>query len=139
MIIWSRWGFLSFLAIGASVAVFLPTLSMLGLPEQGTYVGATIFTLTAAFNAALARWAYPRLDKPRALTFTRPLPQPYRLPNGTVQTHEVLPMLDPHGDQVWEARQSTLFFIPAKYFWAIFGAVALVLWVVTIVQAATGG
>lgn len=133
--IWSRWGFLSFLCIGVGVAVTLPLASALGLPNSGVHIGAMIFTVTALLNLALAFWAYPRLDRPRPVVVSRPLPQALRLPDGTLRTHEVVPALDREGQQVWTAPTSRLFFIPATRWWAIFGIFALVLWGVTLTQS----
>ena len=130
MIIWSRWGFLSFLGFGVGVGLALLLLSPLGL-DSGPLVGATVFACAAGVNALLAYLVYPRLDRARPVTFTRPLAQPVRHPNGAVQTHEVLPALDPSGRPLWQQPQSTLFFIPARRIWIVLLAVAVVLSVVS--------
>lgn len=130
MLIWSRWGFLSFLGFGVGVGLAFLLLSPLGL-DSGPLVGATIFACAAAVNALLAFLVYPRLDKPRPATFTRPLAQAVRHPNGAVQTHEVLPALDPEGRPLWHQPRSTLFFIPARLIWIGLLAVAVVLSVVS--------
>ncbi|MFT4109053.1 hypothetical protein [Propionicimonas sp.] len=127
MIIWSRWGFLSFLGFGLGVGLAFATASAFGLDTSGMLMGALIFLWAAAINFLLARLVYPRLDKPRQVTVTRQLPQPYTWPDGRVQTHEVVPALDPQGRAMWVTPRSSLFFIPATILWIPLGAVSLVL------------
>ncbi len=132
MIIWTRWGFLSFLGFGVGVVLALGTGSLLQI-DGGPAMGALVFLWAAAVNLALAYLVYPRLDKPRQVTITRPLPQPYTWPDGRVQTHEVVPALDPDGRPVWQQPRSTLFFIPAAVLWIPLGVVSLVLAVAALV------
>ncbi len=131
MIIWSRWGFLSFLAFGLGVGLAFLVLTPLAV-DGGPLLGATIFACAAGVNVLLALFVYPRLDKPRQVTFTRPLAQPVRHPNGAVQTHEVVPALDPEGRPIWQQPQSTLFFIPARFIWIVLLIVAVVLGIVSL-------
>ena len=72
--------------------------------DGGPLLGATIFACAAGVNVLLALFVYPRLDKPLRVTFTRPLAQPVRHPNGAVQTHEVVPALDPEFDRSGNSR-----------------------------------
>jgi hypothetical protein len=116
MIIWSRWGFLSFLGFGVGVALALGSASLIGL-TGGPAMGALVFFWAAMVNLLLAYQVYPRLDRPKLMTFTRLLPQPFTGPDGRVQTYEVVPALDPDGQQVWTKPRSTLFFIPATILW----------------------
>jgi hypothetical protein len=58
------------------------------------------------------------------------LAQPITHPNGVVQTHQVLPALDAHGEQLWVRPRSTLFFVPARFIWLLCLAAALVLAVI---------
>ncbi|HYI57871.1 MAG TPA: hypothetical protein VEX66_06860 [Microlunatus sp.] len=127
MIIWSRWGFLSFLAIGFGVATAFGLNALLDDRIQGQLIGATIFLFAAIYNLVLAFFVYPRLDKARPVTYTVPLPQPIKHPNGQVQTHAVRPALDSEGRQLWTQPRSTLFFIPATVLWipCLLGAVVL--------------
>ncbi|MGC3994521.1 MAG: hypothetical protein QM779_10505 [Propionicimonas sp.] len=127
MIIWSRWGFLSFLGFGVGVGLAFATASLFGLDTSGLLIGALIFLWAAAINLLLAYLVYPRLDKPRPVTVVRRLPQPYTWPDGRVQTEEVVPALDPQGRPVWTTPRSTLFFIPANILWIPLLAVSLVL------------
>ena len=124
MIIWTRWGILSFFGFGVGVGLALGTISLFHLPEQGLIVPTLVFTCAAAVNWAMARWLYPRLDKPRPVTVTRPLPQPYTWPDGRVQTHEVVPVFDPEGQPIWTFPSSSLFFIPVKHLWIVLLVVA---------------
>lgn len=132
--IFSRWGFLSFLSIGIGVAVALPVAAAVGLPNSGVHIGAMVFTVTALVNVALALWVYPRLDRPRPVTVLQPLPQPVPRQDGTAQTHQVVHAVDRDGNQIWRTPRSRLFFIPATLWWAVFSAIALALWIATFVQ-----
>ncbi|MDR3068723.1 MAG: hypothetical protein LBU50_04390 [Cellulomonas sp.] len=119
MIIWTRWGILSFVGFGIGVGIALGLGSLLGLPDRGLVVPTTIFAAAGAVNWAMAQWLYPRLDRPRPVTITRMLPQPYTWPDGRVQTHEVVPACDPEGQPLWVTPSSSLFFIPVKYLWIV--------------------
>jgi hypothetical protein len=130
VIIWTRWGFLSFLAIGLGVGTAFGLNALIGEPMQGATIGAAIFLFAGIYNLVLAYVVYPRLDKPRPVTYTQPLPQPIKHPNGVVQTHQVLPALDADGNQLWVRTQSTLFFVPGRYVWVLCLVASLVLAVV---------
>lgn len=108
------------------IPLALGTANMLNT-EAGAVIGAFVFLYAAAFNLALAYLVFPRLDKARPVSFTRPLPQPVRLPDGSVRTHETVPALDPEGRQIWERPRSTLFFIPSDILWIPLAAVGLIL------------
>jgi hypothetical protein len=116
VIIWSRWGILSFAGFGVGVALALACGNLFGV-TGGPGFGALVFFWAAMVNLLLAFQVYPRVDKPRPLTLTKQLAQPYTWPDGRVQTHEVVPALDPAGQQVWTKPRSTLFFIPADLIW----------------------
>jgi len=130
VIIWTRWGFLSFLAIGLGVATAFGLNAVIGEPLQGATIGAAIFLFAGIYNLVLAYLIYPRLDKPRPVTYTQALAQPITHPNGVVQTHQVLPALDADGEQLWVHPRSTLFFVPARFVWLLCLAAALVLAVI---------
>jgi hypothetical protein len=130
MIIWSRWGFLSFLAIGLGVATAFGLNALIGAQMMGATFGAAIFLFAGMYNLVLAYAVYPRLDKPRPVTYTQALAQPITHPNGVVQTHQVLPALDADGEQLWVHPRSTLFFVPARFVWLLCLAAALVLAVI---------
>ncbi|SJM70221.1 hypothetical protein [Gulosibacter sp. 10] len=135
MIIWTRWGFLSFLAVGLGVlcAFGVDTLLLGGIVEGSPWLGALVLGFAALINFVLARWVYPALDKPRPVTITRPLQMPYRTPDGRVVTEETVPALDPEGRPVVVRPVSTLFFIPARYFFIILGLGAVALAIVALV------
>lgn len=130
MIIWSRWGFLSFLAIGLGVGTAFGLNALVDAALDGATIGAAVFLFAGVYNLVLAVVAYPRLDKPRPVTYTEALPQPITHPNGVVQTHQVLPALDADGKQLWARPRSTLFFVPAQFVWVLCLAAALVLAVI---------
>ncbi|GAA3631067.1 hypothetical protein [Microlunatus ginsengisoli] len=130
MIIWSRWGFLSLLAIGLGVGTAFGLDALTGAQLEGATIGAVIFLFAGIFNLALAYLVYPRLDKPRPVTYTQSLPEPITHANGVVQTHQVLPALDADGKQVWARPTSTLFFVPARLVWVLCLLAALVLGVI---------
>lgn len=134
MVIWSRWGFLSFLCIGLAVAVVVGLLPALGAPTQGALMGAMLFALAAGFNWLLVRFVYARLDKPVPVTYTQRLPEPVVHPNGARQTHAVHTAHDEQGNPLWRRPNSSLFFIPVRYLTFVFLAVALVLLIVGLVR-----
>ena len=80
------------------------------------------------------------LDRPRGMTVTRQLAVPYQHPDGRVQTHEVVPIVDPaSGQQLTVRPRSTLFFIPIGIWPFIIAAIGLLALVLGIVGTATGG
>lgn len=126
MIIWSRWGGISMLGILLAIPLALGTANLLNT-ERGMVIGTFVFLYGAAFNLALAYLVFPHLDKPRPVTFTRPLPQPVQLPDGSVRTHETVPALDPEGRQIWQRPSSSLFFIPSTVIWIPLAGIGVVL------------
>ena len=134
MIIWTRWGFLSFIAFGLGVGAALGLISVFHGSTDGPLVGALVFFFAGIFNLALAYFVYPRLDKPKPVTYTVPLPQPIKHPNGQVQTHAVQPALDTEGKQLWSQSHSSLFFIPARFLWVPLLLVSLILTIVGLVS-----
>lgn len=134
VIIWSRWGFLSFLAFGLGVVAALGVISLFGGSTEGALTGALVFLFAGIFNLVLALVVYPRLDKPKPVTYTVKLPQPIKHANGQVQTHAVQPALDTDGQQLWSQSHSSLFFIPARILWVPLLAVALILAIVGLVS-----
>ena len=123
------------LAIGLGVGTAFGLNALLTTPVDGAMFGAAAFAFAGIYNLVLTFVVYPRLDKPRPVTYTQALPEPVTHPNGVVQTHEVLPALDVDGKQVWVRPQSTLFFLPARLVWVPCLGVALVLAVVGLVVA----
>ncbi|MFT4028654.1 MAG: hypothetical protein QM675_02160 [Protaetiibacter sp.] len=145
MIIWSRWGFLAFLFIGVGVGLGYLIKSIAGVqtnsgPTAGVFVGVG-FLLSAVGLYFFDRYVVRRyLDKPRPLTVTRQLAEPYTHPDGRVQTHEVVPAVDgKSGEPIVVAPRSTLFFIPMAAWPFIIGLIGLVVLVINIVGLATAG
>lgn len=127
MLIWTRWGLLVVLALVAGALLGSSTLSALGIPPKTP--GATMslmFWYGAAASLALTLWVFPRLDRPRPATITRRLAEPTRDEQGRLQRFETVPVLDPEGNQISVAQPSTLFFIPARFYWVFFVIVAIV-------------
>jgi hypothetical protein len=118
------------LAIGLGVATAFGLNTVIGELMQGLTIGAAIFLFAGIYNLILTYLVYPRLDKPRRVTYTRELPEPITHPNGVVQTHHVLPALDADGNQLWTRPTSTLFSIPVQFVWVLCLVAALVLAVI---------
>ena len=143
MIIWSRWGILAFLFIGVGVGLGFLLAAILGFvedsgPVNGVFVGVG-FLLSAVglyfFNIHVMD---KHLDKPRTLTVTRQLAQPYTHPDGRVQTHEVVPAVDGQtGQPIVVKPRSTLFFIPMRFWSFIIAGLGVVLIIVNVVVLAT--
>jgi len=143
MIIWSRWGFLAFLFIGLGVGAGFLLAAAFGVvedsgPVNGVFVGVGIL-LSAVGLFFFNRYVMARhLDKPRALTVTRQLAQPFTHPDGRVQTHEVVPAVDGQtGQPIVVQPSSTLFFIPMRFWPFLIAALGVVLVVVNVVVLAT--
>ena len=119
MIIWSRWGFLTALGIGAGALLAWPLTQVLPfLPQRGLGVPGMIFAFGAVVNFALARWAYPRLDKPYVVTERRYLAEPVHDSEGRIaKTFEDVVITDAEGNPIIRRPISTLFFIPARWIW----------------------
>lgn len=85
-----------------------------------------MFWYGAAVNLALTLWVFPRLDRPKPATMTRPLAQPAVDDHGRPRRTEVVPLFDPEGNQLLFTPSSTLFFIPARFYWILFLIIALI-------------
>ena len=143
MIIWSRWGILAFLFIGVGVGLGFLLATILGVveksgPVNGVFVGIG-FLLSAVGLFFFNRYVMDRhLDKPRAMTVTRQLAQPYTHPDGRVQTHEVVPAVDGQsGQPIVVQPRSTLFFIPMRFWPYIIAGLGVVLIIVNAIVLAT--
>lgn len=143
MIIWQRWGILAFLFIGVGVGLGFLIAAVFGqADESGPIVPVFVgigFVLSAVglyfFNIHVMD---KHLDKPRTLTVTRQLAQPYTHPDGRVQTHEVVPAVDGQsGQPIVVKPRSTLFFIPMRFWPFLIAGLGVVLIIVNAVVLAT--
>lgn len=139
MIIWSRWGIIAFLFIGLGIGLGFLLKAAVGLGgETGSVSG--VFVGIGILLAAVGLYFFDRLviarhlDRPRGMTVTRQLASPYQHPDGRVQTHEAVPIVDPSSGQQLQVRpRSTLFFIPIGIWPFILGAIGLLALVVGLV------
>jgi ABC-type antimicrobial peptide transport system permease subunit len=143
MIIWSRWGILAFLFIGVGVGLGFLLATILGVversgPVNGVFVGIG-FVLSAVGLYFFNKYVMDRhLDKPRPMTITRPLAQPYTHPDGRVQTHEVVPAVDGQtGQPIVVQPRSTLFFIPMRFWPFIIAGLGVVVFIINVIAVAT--
>lgn len=133
MIIWARWGIFAFLFIGLGVGLGFLLKSAAGLGPVAESSVSGMFVGTGFLLAGVGLFFFDRhvvrahLDKPRPLTVTRQLAEPYRHPDGRVQTHEVVSAVDPQtGQQIVVTPRSSLFFIPLQFWPYIIVALGLV-------------
>lgn len=126
MIIWTRYGILPFLGLLAGAVVGSATLTAFDVPNESPQNMALMFWYGALISLMLTLWVFPRLDKPQLATFVRPLAQPTMDARGRTQKTEVVPATDPEGNQLFFTPKSTLFFIPARFYWIFFAVIALI-------------
>lgn len=144
MIIWTRWGILAFLFVGVGVGVGFLLAAAFGMtgrsgPVTGVFVGIGLMIAAVGLFFFDRHVVQKHLDKPRALTVTRQLAEPYTHPDGRVQTHEVVPAVDgATGQPIVVRPQSTLFFIPVRFWPFVLAGIGLVVLVVNIVGLARG-
>ncbi|MFV0429980.1 MAG: hypothetical protein ACK5KO_11215 [Arachnia sp.] len=136
MIIWTRWG----IVVALLVALGLITGFGVGAivePDSGDGSSIVMFTGLGLLLGGAALYGFDHLllrrflDKPRPVMVRRNFPQPITLPNGQVQTFEVVPAVDVNtGEPLMERPNSSLFFIPVR-FWTFIalglGAVVFVM------------
>ncbi len=140
MIIWTRWGIFAFLFAGVGIGLGFLMKAALGIGRVTESSVTGIFVGLGLVIAAVGLFFFDRfvvrahLDKPRQLTFTRPLAQPYTHPDGRVQTHEVVPAVDPQsGQPLVVAPRSSLFFIPLRFWPYILGGLGVLILAVNFV------
>ena len=145
IIIWNRWGILilPIVALGVGIAFLLELI--LGV-QQTSGAHAGIFVgLGLVFGGALVWVAVHYLvgkviDKPKLATGLVQLAEPVTHPNGQVQTHQVVPLVDPAtGQQAVRYPVSTLFFIPAKYWPFILGIIGGLVFLINLAVVLAGG
>jgi len=143
VIIWRRWGILSFLAIGVGTGLAFGLIALFCLPSSGRVgdplVGALVCAGAGLVNWALVRWVYSRTDRPRPVTVTRRIAEPHRQGNGSDPTELVLPVVDEFGRPVMaQPPPSALFFIPVQYVTFVYLAMADIFAVAVITGLVTG-
>jgi hypothetical protein len=138
MIIWSRWGILVLLFVGVGVGIGFLLATATGLsgqsgPTTGVFVGVGLMISAVGLFFFDRHVMQKHLDKPRTLTVTRQLAEPYTHPDGRVQTHEVVPAVDGQTGQPIVVRpSSTFFFIPTRFWPFILGGLGLVVFAVNL-------
>jgi hypothetical protein len=144
VIIWTRWGIFAFLFVGLGVGLGFLLKAATGLGRVTEPSVSGIFVGIGFLVAGVALFFFDRfvvrahLDKPRPLTVTRQLAQPYRHPDGRVQTHEVVPAVDPQtGQQFVVTPRSSLFFIPLRFWPYIITALGLVVLTINLIAFQT--
>lgn len=132
MIIWSRWGILVFVFFGLSVGLGfgLKELFSPDSPTDGALTNLFIglgFAIGAGALWSFCTLALPRLDAPKPLVLTEPLPEPVRTESGATRTHRVVPMLHPEtGEQLFSRPRSTFFFMPMRFWWILLAVIGLI-------------
>lgn len=139
MIIFTRWGFL--------VVFFAAAGSLLGFGLQALVTGSAdpgrfVFFGLGEMVGAVGLWFFSRavldrhLDKPKPLTVTERLAQPYVHPNGAVQHFTTSPVLHPQtGQPLWSQPRSTLFFIPVRIWAYLLGALGLSVFIGSLISS----
>jgi hypothetical protein len=143
MIIWQRWGILAFLFVGVGVGLGFLLAALFGLVEEsgpvnGLFIGIGML-LSAVGLYFFDRYVVQKhLDRPRTLTVTRQLAEPYTHPDGRVQTHETVPAVDGRtGQPIVVQPKSTLFFVPMRFWPFVLAGLGAVLVVVNAIAVAT--
>lgn len=145
MIIWTRWGILAFLFVGVGVGLGFLLANLTGMvrpsgPINGVFVGVGLMIAAVGLYFFNIHVMDKHLDKPRALTVTRPLAQPYTHPDGRVQTHEVVPAVDGQtGQPIVVTPRSSLFFIPMRFWSFIIAGIGLVVFVANLFTVLASG
>ena len=126
MIIWTRWGILALFALLAGAALGAPTLKALGVPAEFPQSFVMMFGYGALISLALTLWVFPRVDKPQPAMLERMLAEQTVDEKGRTKTTEIVQAVDAEGNGLFVTPRSTLFFIPARFYWIIFAVVAVV-------------
>lgn len=145
MIIWSRWGIVVLLFIGAGIALGFGVGAAFGaIRSSGAHNG--VFVGLGFVLSSIGLWFFNKyvverhLDKPRQSVVYQPLAEPVKLENGTTQTHQVIPVLHPTtGQPLWTKPTSTFFFVPVKYWPFVLGGLGVVVFLINFVIVLAGG
>lgn len=102
----------------------------------GVFLGIGLILASVGYYFFDKHVVQARLDKPQTVTITRQLAEPYTHPDGKVQTHEAVPAVDPAtGQAVVVKPQSSLFFIPTRFWAYILGGIGLIAIVTSLFSA----
>ncbi|CAN5218190.1 hypothetical protein BH11ACT3_BH11ACT3_25840 [soil metagenome] len=145
MIIWSRWGIfvMAFVGIGIGLGFILKAIVGVkanGGAPVGVFVGIGFILAAGLLYLAVRQLVGKVIDKPTPAVGYVQLAEPIKHENGSVQTHQVVPLVDPAtGQQAVRRPVSTLFFIPVRYWPFILGALGVLVFVINLIIVLTGG
>jgi hypothetical protein len=145
MIIWSRWGIVVLLFIGAGIGLGFAIGAGFGaIRESGAHNG--VFVGLGFLLSSVGLWFFDkyvvdkRLDKARPSVVYQPLPEPVKLANGSTQTHQAVQVLHPTtGEPLWVKPRSTFFFVPVKYWPFVLGVLGLIVFLINLIIVLAGG
>jgi len=132
MIIWSRWGILVVLFVGAGVLLGFALAAITGRagqdgPVAGVFVGVGLLLASVGLYFFDRHVLRPHLDRPRPLYVTERLAEPVVDASGVARTERQVPAVHPEtGQPLVVAPRSTLFFIPVRFWPFILGGLGLV-------------
>lgn len=132
VILWTRWGILAFVAFGLSVGLGFGLQAILA---SDAVPGAGIENICLGFGfflGAMALWAFakfalPRLDKPRPQFIHQQLQQPVVVAHGFTVTHRAISVVNQEtGQQVFTQPSSNLFFVPLRFWPYVIATVGVI-------------
>ena len=145
MIIWSRWGIVVLLFVGAGVGLGFLVMNLVGIRAASGAVPG-IFVGIGFLLSSIGLWAFSKfvvgtyIDKRQPAVMWEQLAEPVVAGNGAKQTHRVIPILHPEtGQQVYTNPVSTFFFIPIRFWVFVLPAIGAVILVINLVIVVSGG
>ena len=145
MIIWSRWGIVVLLFVGAGIAIGFGIGAAFGaIRSSGAHNG--VFVGIGFMVSAVGLWFFDKyvvdrhLDKPRQSVVYQQLAEPITHPNGATQTHAAVPVLHPTtGEPLWVKPRSTFFFVPVRYWPFVLGGLGVIVFLINLIIVVAGG